>query len=264
MKKRGLLIGIPICLLAISSCSFVKGMEHHLTVVFEYKDEIVKTSDVSEFNNGVCPTLDDALIPTGCRFYGWTWKDPDSIDITKYTDSKNKVTDEFYTNFIEYDDVVHYDEIKDYAFNSTVTLKPLFIDESIIPIPTYYLAIGWYAKSSTSGLTQEIVDKWTIDLKNYLKTEGASDSDLEDVVITGYEGDVATAGSLINKDKYNDILIGFGNNIDSTGGVSVINKVGGIQMGTKSNRYIAQLNEKDLTVKVFSWLQTSEGQASLK
>lgn len=261
MKFKKALI-LPLLSITLSGCGLVKGMEKELTVVFEYNGNILSSTTVNQFKNGVVPTLTDSMIPVNHRFYGWTWLDPDSINITDYTDNKNKVTDEFYKNFIEYDDVVHYDEVKDYAFNTTVVLKPLFIDNNDIPVPNYYIAIGWYAKSSTSGLTADKVASWTEDLKAYLVSQGATSENLDDVVITPYEGDVATAGSLVNKDKFNDILIGFGSNIGTTGGVEYIENIGGITMGGKS-RYITKLNTKELTEKVFTWLQTEDGNRSL-
>lgn len=256
------IITIPILGLLLSGCSLVKGMEHNLNVVFEYNGQILSSTTVSEFKNGASPTLSEEMIPLNHRFYGWTWLNPDSINIGKYTDEKNRVTDEFYTNFISYDDVVHYDEIKDHSYNTTVVLKPLFINEDAIPVPSYYIAIGWYAKTSTSGLNASKVEAWTEDLKTYLSSKGATAENLEDIIITPYEGDVATAGSLVNKDKFNDILIGFGNNIGTTGGVEFIENVGGITMGGKS-RYITKLNTKTVTEDVFTWLQTEDGHKSL-
>lgn len=265
MKTKKLLF-VPLTLLTLSSCSLVKGLEHDLNVVFEYNGEIISHTVVNEFNNGLAPTLTSEMIPENHRFYGWTWLNPDSIDITKYTDEKNKVTDDFYKLFIEYDDVVHYHEVKDFAYNTTVTLRPLFIDEDIIPVPNYYIAIGWYAKSSTSGLNEILINNWTNDLKEFLKTKGATEQDLGDVVITPYEGDVATAGSLINKDRFNDLLIGFGGNIGTNegdiGGVEYIQNVGGIPMGGKT-RYITQITDKPIAVEVFNWLQTEEGHKAL-
>ncbi len=261
MKFKKTLI-LPLLSIALSGCGLIKGMEKELTVVFEYNGNILSSTTVNQFKNGVVPTLTDSMIPVNHRFYGWTRLDPDSINITDYTDNKNKVTEEFYKNFIEYDDVVHYDEVKNYAFNTTVVLKPLFIDNNDIPVPNYYIAIGWYAKSSTSGLTADKVASWTEDLKAYLVSQGATSENLDDVVITPYEGDVATAGSLVNKDKFNDILIGFGSNIGTTGGVEYIENIGGITMGGKS-RYITKLNTKELTEKVFTWLQTEDGNKSL-
>ena len=260
--KSARFLFIPLSLLTLSSCGFVKGMEHELNIVFEYNGEIISHTTVNEFKNGVSPTLSNSMIPVNHKFYGWTWLNPDSIDIRSYADSKNRISDDFYKTFIEYDDVVHYDEVKDYAFNSTVVLRPLFIDESIIPVPTYYISIGWYAKTSTSGLTNDLMNKWKKDLEVYLISEGATQENIEDIKITPYEGDVATAGSLVNKDRFNDILIGFGGNIGTLGGIDYKENIGGIPMGGKT-RYITKLNEKPLTEKVFTWLQTEDGYKSL-
>lgn len=252
MNKRIALL-MPFLVLPLGSCSFVKGLEHDLTVTYMYNGEIIDSKKVNEFTNCLQPTLSEAQIPLKHEFYGWTWLNPDSIKITE---------EGFDSKYIAYDEVVHYAEVKDHASNGNVTLYPLFINEKDIPIPNYYIAIGWYAKSSTSGLTDAIMNNWAEDLKTYLKSEGASDEDLANVVIKGYQGDVATAGSLVNKDRFIDVLIGFGNNINTTGGVEVIEKDGGITMGGKS-RYIARLTEKDIAKKVYDWLQTDDGNHSL-
>ncbi len=247
---------IPIAVLSIllSSCSLVENLEHHVTVNFEYNGEVIKTGTVHEFKNCLVPSLSDAQIPTNHEFFGWTWLNPDSLS---YTDES------FESSYVEADGIVRYDDISDYVVDGEITLKPVFIHEDDIPIPDYYIAIGWYAKTSTSGLTQSMMDAWTEDLKEYLASEGATEEDLANIVVNAYDGDVATAGALINKDRYIDVLVGFGNNINTTGGVEIIEKVGGISMGGKT-RYIARLTEKDTAVLVYSWLQTDEGVAALQ
>lgn len=252
MKKK--IVFLPIFLIALSSCSLIKGMEHQLSVTFVYNDEIIASKNVNEFTNATTPKLKDEMVPINHEFYGWTWLDPDTV----------KISDEdFETKYIAYDEVVHYHDVKNYANNSNVTLYPLFINIDDIPIPNYYIAIGWYAKSSTSGLTKEIINNWTNDLKTFLKNQGATDEDLSNVVIKGYEGDVATAGSLITKDRFVDVLLGFGNNIDSLGGVNCLEKDSGIVMGGK-NRVIARLSEKETGKKVYDWLKTDDGNKSLR
>lgn len=251
MKNKILLL--PFIVLSASSCSIVKSLEHTLNVVYEYNGEIIYTDTCSEFKNALSPTLSEEMIPVNHEFYGWTWLDPDSVIITE---------EGFNSKYIEYDDVIHYSEIKQHATNTTVTLYPLFVNIDDIPIPNYYIAIGWYAKTSTSGLNEERINAWTEDLKTYLLSEGATNEDINNIVIKGYDGDVATAGSLINKDRYIDVLIGFGGNIDSTGGVEIIEKASGINMGGKS-RYVHRLTEKETAIKVYNWLQTDEGNKAL-
>lgn len=253
MKFKKKFLILPIALMTLSSCEMLQGLEEEINVVFEYNNEIIYSDYATQFRNVLMPTLSEEQIPVEHEFFGWTWLNPDSVSI-KDTDFAEK--------YFEKDGVVHLNDIKDYAFNSTVTLYPVFVLEDDIPIPNYYIAIGWYGKTTTSGLDQAKVDAWTVDLKEYLKSEGASNEDLNNVVINKYDGDVASAGSLINKDRYIDILIGFGGNIQSLGGVEYIENIGGITMGGKS-RYIARLTEKETAVKVFNWLQTPEGNASL-
>ena len=253
MKFKKKFLILPIALMTLSSCEMLQGLEEEINVVFEYNNEIIYSDYATQFRNVLMPTLSEEQIPVEHEFFGWTWLNPDSVSI-KDTDFAEK--------YFEKDGVVHLNDIKDYAFNSTVTLYPVFVLEDDIPIPNYYIAVGWYGKTGTSGLDQARVDAWTVDLKEYLKSEGASDEDLNNVVINKYDGGVAEAGSLINKDRYIDILIGFGGNIQSLGGVEYIENIGGITMGGKS-RHIARLTEKETAVKVFNWLQTPEGNASL-
>lgn len=253
MKKIRSLPLLVLLSLGVSSCSLVKGLEHNVTVVFEYDGEIIDSGVVNQFTNYVTPLLSDAQIPVNHEFYGWTRLNPDSLDVTSAS---------FSTQYIEKGSVVHYQDIASYYENSSITLKPVFINIDDIPIPEYYIAIGWYAKSSTSGISEEKMASWTESLKTFLTNNGATSEDLENVKITPYVGDVATAGSLINKDRYNDILIGFGKNIGSTGGVSFIENYGPVKMGSKENRYITLLNEKENSIKVFNWLK-EEGAALL-
>lgn len=254
MNKKLNLLVVPLSLLTLSGCGIVKSMEKDLTIVYTYKNEIIKSTTVNQFKNGISPTLTEEMIPFNHEFYGWTWLNPDSIEITD---------EDFASKYIAYDEVIHYQAVKEYANNSVVTLAPLFINIDDIPVPDYYLAIGWYGKSSTSGLNKEIMDNWTKSLYTYLRKEGATEEDIQNIHVTEYLGDIATAGSLINKDRYNDILIGFGKNIQSTGGVEYIENIGNIPMGGKT-RYITRLTEDEVAIKVFNWLQTEEGQLGLQ
>lgn len=252
MKKKLLLYG-SLGFLILPGCSSLKSFEHDLSVTYIYNDNIIYTGTVNEFKNLVQPQLSDAQIPMEHEFYGWTWKDPNDINIKD---------EDFSSQYIAYDEVIHYADIKEHSFNSNVTLYPVFVNENDIPIPDYYIAIGWYAKTSTSGLSKEIMANWEKDLKTYLKSEGATDEDLANIVIKGYEGDVATAGSLVMKDRFIDVLLGFGKNMTSTGGIETKEMLGGIKMGGK-DRYIARLSDKEIATKVYAWVQTDAGNHSL-
>lgn len=253
MKFKKKFLVLPLIALSLSSCQLVKGLEDKLTITFVYNNQIISSDYTTQFKNVVMPTLNEEQIPLDTEFYGWTWLNPDTVSIND---------EDFASKYLEKDSIVHYYDVIDYASNNEVTLYPVFIFIDEIPIPDYYIAIGWYGKTSTSGLDQSRIDNWTADLKEYLSTKGATQEDLDNIVVNEYLGDVATAGSLVNKDRYIDLLIGFGKNIGTTGGVEYIENVGGIMMGGKE-RYITLLNEKEVARDVFTWLQTPEGSASL-
>lgn len=253
MKIKKLLI-IPLMLVSLSGCSLAKGLEKNVNVVFEYKGEILSSGTVNQFKNILAPSLTDAQIPVNCEFFGWTWYNPNAVDIT---------AENFDEKYIEPDGLVRYDILKDYVEGETITLRPLFFNEADIPVPEYYIAIGWYAKTSTSGLSEEKINAWVEDLKAFLLTQGATQEDLNNIKITPYVGDVATSGSQVSKDRYNDILLGWGGNLTSTGGVTTLDHIGGIEMNGKS-RYISRLTDKEIAKKVFKWLQTDEGNQAFR
>ena len=253
MKIKKLLI-IPLMLVSLSGCSLAKGLEKNVNVVFEYKGEILSSGTVNQFKNILAPSLTDAQIPVNCEFFGWTWYNPNAVDIT---------AENFDEKYIEPDGLVRYDILKDYVEGETITLRPLFFNEADIPVPEYYIAIGWYAKTSTSGLSEEKINAWVEDLKAFLLTQGATQEDLNNIKITPYVGDVATSGSQVSKDRYNDILLGWGGNLTSTGGVTTLEHISGIKMSDKS-RYISRLTDKEIAIKVFKWLQTDEGNQAFR
>lgn len=93
----------------------------------------------------------------------------------------------------------------------------------------------------------------------YLTEKGKTLEDL-DIVYRAYEGDVATIGANINADEDVNVLLGVGNNINSTGGVAVAEKKGDIPMGTKT-RYIALVagsETNELAILFYAWAQTEE------
>lgn len=256
-KKKFLLL--PIALMSLSSCSLLQGFEDEVNVVFEYNNEIIYSDYTTQFRNVLMPTLSEKQIPVDHEFFGWTWKDPDTLSIKDDEEG-------FYASFFEKEGVIHYADVADKAFNSTVTLYPVFALEADIPVEYHYLAVGWYQKTGTSGLNQERVDAWTNDLMAFLKTQGATDEDLSTVLVKGYDGNVATAGSLITKDKYVDVLIGFGKNMtDKDGGglTYALDAKGDIPMGGKS-RYVHLLSDKPIARAVFDWVANDPaGSASL-
>ena len=133
-----------------------------------------------------------------------------------------------------------------------------------IEVSELELVIGWYAKTSTTGLDQAVIDSFTASITSYvdgLETAIGEGTSIN-VVIREYSADldVAGVGEQVNADGDVDILLGMGNNITSTGKIEVIERVNDYIMGGKS-RNIARLTADDLTVIVFSWLKTDEVRA---
>lgn len=240
---------------SLSGCKLLKGLEKGCDVEFVGGDPFT-TTHVTTFANGLTPSLPEAEINTkkseGYKFFGWTAYDPESVH---FADPN------FDHEYVKFDGIVRYDDIKNHIHNGKVIMNPLFIHRDELPV--YFLVVGWYAKTSTSGLDTPQINKWTRDLKTYLLNDyGATQTQVDNVCIRAYNGDVATIGGLINSDGDVDILLGVGNNINSTGGVSVIEKQGDIMMGGKS-RYIARLTDRAEVNSVYAWLKTDEGHASL-
>lgn len=129
------------------------------------------------------------------------------------------------------------------------------------PVETYTLIVAWYNLESTTGLNETIIANFESALKTYLTSQGY---DLANVSITlrAYDNDVATSCGNILTDGDVDIMLGWGKNLTTTGGISPIENVSGISMGGKS-RYITLLTETELAKLVFDWIQTDEGLASL-
>lgn len=133
-----------------------------------------------------------------------------------------------------------------------------------VEISEFELVIGWYAKTSTTGLDQALIDSFTTSLTSYVDgLEAAMGEGVSiNVVIREYEANlnVADVGEKVNAAGDVDILLGMGKNITSTGKIEVIERVDDYTMGGKS-RNIARLTADDLTVIVFSWMKTDEVRA---
>lgn len=235
--------------LSVSGCSLLKQLEKSCDVEFVGGVPFT-TTHVTTFANGLTPHVDSADIPVNHRFFGWT-----VFDDLHYSDPG------FDHKYVTPDGIVRYDDIKNYIHNGKVTMKPLYIDREELPV--YYLVVGWYAKSSTSGVTSGRINNWKNNLFTYLRNEcAATEEQLSKVSIRGYDGNVGTAGGLINQDGDVDITIGFGSNLRSQGGVEYINRFT-LTCGGIEGRYVYQHFSRPVVDSVYAWLQTPAGQSAL-
>ena len=121
------------------------------------------------------------------------------------------------------------------------------------------LVIGWYAKTSTTGLTQDMISAFETSLTAYFAQLGLTDTVTLEIREYSADLNVAGVGEQVNSQGDVDILLGMGGNITSTGGIETLDKVD-YTIGGKG-RNIARLTDDDLTKMIFAWLQTDEVRA---
>ncbi|MDY2574795.1 MAG: hypothetical protein SOW55_02295, partial [Bacilli bacterium] len=129
----------------------------------------------------------------------------------------------------------------------------LNVEDTKDPTKEYSIVIGWYGKTTTSGLDVDAMKVFAANLVKYLKAKGVSNEDIAKVSIRRYgdaDTNVGPMGELINADGDCDILLGIGSNIDdpAKGNVTVVEKQCEVTMGGKS-RYIARVTDTKQIVK---------------
>ena len=240
-----------VTVFSMTGCALLKSLEKSCDVTFVGGTPF-DTAHVTTFNNGLTPHVEKTEIPVDHKFMGWTAYDPSTVH---YADPN------FKDEYVEPDGVVRYDDIKNQIHNGKVTMYPLYLHESELPIN--YLVVGWYSKTGTSGLGQNQINNWKTDLMNFLIDDvHATEDQLSKVVIRPYDGNVGTIGALINLDGDVDIFLGAGPNLKSDGGVDYVARQSGISMGGKS-RYIYLLTDRSAARTVYDWSLTDAGHASL-
>jgi len=237
-----LIAALAACLFAFSGCAAVSVFEKNVTVVLSANGDYYDTYTVNIFNNAVVSELPESDDPDEI-FLGWTAKE----DYIAYVDSEELI--------LSNKSLIRYADIKDYiqGENLQVTLYAVFGEK-----PSYDLVVGWYAKSGTTGLTQDMMTAYTEALNAYLYQNGYTELNID---IREYSAtyDVATVGATVNADGDVDILIGMGKNIESTGGIKS-EELQNYTIGGKS-RNIARLTNGELVEAVFAWMQTDEARA---
>ena len=279
MKKRVLmLLGAAVMALSLGACKDKKSSEpdqqqnvqQTFTVAFEVDGVRVATARVKD-GEKVTQQIDDP-VKTGYVFLGW-YEGETKVDLATYVVTKN-VT--LVAKFEEF-------HVPEYNINETK-------DNS----RTYYLVVGWwectdYEKDTetgeykldengnripklTSHLTPETVRLFYYNLRNYLTTVGATEENLNAITFRNYSsGPVADMGAAINADGDVDLIIGVGNNINSTAGVALYNSSNDYKFQTEMGdpltpRHVACPSfASELGVSTFEWLkETTAGKNSFK
>ena len=259
--KRVLILTLVVATLAISalsltSCGVAKALEEQFNVVFMNEGEIVASDTVTQFKNVLAPDIDEAYIPEGYKFYGWTTLSLDEID---------PAAPNFKSTLVGGGKMLHFTDVKGYEVNKTVILNAVIIDSSLVPKEYHYVVLAWYDKVATSGISEQQMVQLESKLKAYLKAEGVSDKDIATIVIRGYTGNVGPSCGQIMADEDVDIMLGWGSadNVTSTGGMKqeMLLETVAYQVtynDTVKNRTIHRLTESDSVIKVMAWLQTED------
>ena len=236
MKKYVIaaLLVLAMCMTAFAGC--MRFLEKDVQVTLDSGGENLGCYTVNSFNNAIVPRPDVPEKFDGMTFIGWTaqenWEElePKQINV-----SANK-------------ELIRYDDVKDYVKSGSITLYAAFVKVDLV--------IAWYDRhtaSAESGLNEENMSAFKDNMFAYLRTEGHTPEDMY-IDIRSYSGTVAASCEKIINDADVDIMVGWGNNLDSTGGIVCIEKQGGITIGSVS-RYAASLNDKQLTGLVFNWIK---------
>lgn len=241
----------------ISSPSSTQVVEKH-TVQFYVEDELYKTLKVAE-NTAIGSDKVAAPVKEGYLFVAWQDENKNVIDLDTYL-----VTD----------------ALKLYAtFKEVVTDATLVVDGVKEAGVDYYLVVGWWETTAvdeegnpkqTSYLTKDTVRLFYANLILYLEAYGATKDQISAVQFRDYSSaTVAEMGAAVNADADVDLLIGVGNNINSTAEVSLFEGNDGkttVLMGTKpASRYVALPNHEEmnkLAISIFDWIKTEVGQTA--
>lgn len=245
---------------ALGSCSLVASFETFVDVDVVANGNVIATGKISQFNNLILPNAPEK---EGYKFYCWYAGDPSAFDPKKAEDDPRAYKE---------GGLIRLDNVGAYVTSGKLTVNGIYLTPEEIPHP--FLVVGWYDKTTTSGLDQSDLDRWSPFAQAFVKqwclahgqTEEEATKNSLDIDIRGYSnnGNVAALGAAVNKDGDVDILLGVGNNVDSETGANILveEKTSGIPMNGKS-RYIARLTSRPEVVALYDWLKTAGGYGPL-
>ena len=239
------------------SAAATKPAATNYTVAFNVDGERYKTLKVAE-GSVITATVDDPS-KEGYSFAGWTL-DGAAVVLSEYV-----VT-------------------KDVTFEAKFTKIEVNADLNVNDVKTegkeYYLVVGWWETTKldsngdpahTSFLNDEQVRLFYSNLILYLKAKGATEADIAGISIRNYSTEtVAQMGEKVLADGDVDLMIGVGNNVNSSAGLTLYessndNKFATEMGTTPTSRYVALLSStRALGVNVFDWLKTDTGKQAFK
>ena len=221
------------------------------TIKFENNGERVATEIVKDGEKLTKEQVPSApRAPEGYEFVGWAIEgdevvDPTTVEITA--------------------------DITFHAVFQKEAEGGLSVDDVKEAGKNYYLVLGWWEVNDpddptkvTSHLTKATVRLFYQNVIDYLKAAGATDENIANIQFRNYStATVAQMGEKINADGDVDIMIGVGNNINSTAGVSLYDGSNDYKfqtpMGDGTPRYVACTSvSSDLGVSTYKWLRNTD------
>ena len=222
------------------------------TVKFENNGERVATESVKEGETLTAAQIPTVRAPEGKVFKGWANEQNEIVDLTTYVVTGDVTFHAVFEDEQEQGDVLSVEDVKETG-------------------KTYYMVFGWWEVKDpadpdkvTSHLTKQTVRLFYANIINYLKASGATDENIANIQFRDYSSDtVANMGAAINADGDVDIMIGVGNNINSTAGVTLYNSSNDYKfqtpMGDGTARYVACLSTAtELGVSTYTWLKNTD------
>ena len=235
-----------------SNSSEVTPSKQTFTVAFEVDGTRYKTMKVKE-GEKITETVGN---PTkeGYNFVGW-YEGSTLIDLAEYVVTHN-VT--FTAKFEEKHDegpVLSVDDVKEEG-------------------KEYYLVLGWWETTKTnddgtpkqtSHMTKETTRLFYGNLIKYLKATGATDENIAAISFRNYAtAEVAEMGDKVKADGDVDLLVGVGNNVNSTAGLTLYGETNDSKFQTPmgegpTSRYVALLDSaSELGVSTYQWLKETD------
>lgn len=224
------------------------------TVAFNVDGKRYKSLKVEE-NNKITEEVADPA-KEGFSFLGW-YLGEEKIDVPNYVVTKN-VTFEA-------------------KFEEIVINQELDVHATKEEGKEYYLVIGWWEVDDpenpakrTSYLTDDIVKLFYQNVISYLTKAGATKEQIDLIQVRNYNtAKVDAMGQKVLADGDVDMMVGVGNNVNSTGGLSLYEKSNDNKFATNMSvdaegkavsRYVALLeNANEVAVNLFDWLRTETG-----
>lgn len=258
---RKIFFVLTICLISLLAACTVKtttnGNENNsttqvnsqYTVVFEVEGARYMTLKVQ--NGQKIEAEVGTPEKSGYKFTGWYLND-ELVDLSTYTVTSS-VTFEAHFEKLEID-------------------ESLDINQTKQPNEEYYVVIGWWERNDPSdptkkmsNLTDLCVKMFYMNVISYLKKAGATDEEIAKIQVRNYSTNlVEEMGALINADGDVDLIIGVGNNINSTAGVELLDGNAGkfaTEMGSPlTSRHVAlPVNANKVGINLFDFLRTDYG-----